>query len=546
MSVVLRGEFHCQKAGCKNLAKLTGICKDTGRQTYGCGVHRSLFEGKVCQPLIADPHDLKRRREEEFTRHRRQCIEARSSERGSLEIGKIQMRKVPALEKGWIYVDPNYYAMPGGQGIRCPQLSPMSLGPVGEEYGGPTLNVENAHQRAKVFSGEIEEDGTLSDLFWIKWKEMGNSSKPVRRKYRDGKPIGSVYMVNDQPMWFRYIQCRWFYCKALSSLIKEKSRNQLQVLSDLLDLGVNLKIMGYDGHDMKDPHQAYYDEAKPFGHECVIATMLMLPEEDWPWNKIEKPVGTSLSQMREELIEKRNPVAYQKCENMREWKECQEWIVSWRPFLPKPETVPCYLATLEPSNRPPSIEVVSRDCIELSVERAQDGIRVCLLNMADGRSPGGCVDTGARAMEETLFRLTSISDCLSPKLYPLEKDGICNKVLFTPQVVHRKSLVKFSCVTAPAVFRPSFYQGKPTSAVEQEMKRRIRGMLAACKGMCDHLILSAWGCGAYRWKPQLIAGYFREILVKEGYAGHFNRITFAIKDDHNSVENFRVFSDILS
>ena len=48
------------------------------------------------------------------------------------------------------------------------------------------------------------------------------------------------------------------------------------------------------------------------------------------------------------------------------------------------------------------------------------------------------------------------------------------------------------------------------------------------------MVLSAWGCGAFRNPPQHIAKLFLECLASEPLRGAFQTVTFAILEDHNS------------
>ena len=65
---------------------------------------------------------------------------------------------------------------------------------------------------------------------------------------------------------------------------------------------------------------------------------------------------------------------------------------------------------------------------------------------------------------------------------------------------------------------------------------------------CTHIILSAWGCGAFGQSAHSVAMCFKKGLARFD-ARTFPRVTFAIIDDHNSrppgnVHEFRrVFAD---
>jgi hypothetical protein len=58
-------------------------------------------------------------------------------------------------------------------------------------------------------------------------------------------------------------------------------------LQRLIDDGFDLRICGYDAYEVGDKtlEECYCDVSRPFGHELVLYTMLVAPEEDWPWRK---------------------------------------------------------------------------------------------------------------------------------------------------------------------------------------------------------------------------------------------------------------------
>ena len=68
----------------------------------------------------------------------------------------------------------------------------------------------------------------------------------------------------------------------------------------------------------------------------------------------------------------------------------------------------------------------------------------------------------------------------------------------------------------------------------------------AHKMNCKNIILGAWGCGVYGNDPEIISGYFHEVLVSECYSSLFNKVIFAIINDENSVgNNYEIFKNRL-
>jgi uncharacterized protein (TIGR02452 family) len=78
---------------------------------------------------------------------------------------------------------------------------------------------------------------------------------------------------------------------------------------------------------------------------------------------------------------------------------------------------------------------------------------------------------------------------------------------------------------------------------EQVTKNKIRLMLSlAIKHNAKIIILGAWGCGVFGNDPKIISQYFMDVLIGEGYNLNFNKVVFAIINDHNSVDdNLEIF-----
>ena len=67
------------------------------------------------------------------------------------------------------------------------------------------------------------------------------------------------------------------------------------------------------------------------------------------------------------------------------------------------------------------------------------------------------------------------------------------------------------------------------------MLYKIRIILTiAAKFQHDCVILSAFGCGAYRNPPEEVALLFREVLNSPQFKGRFLKVIFSIFNDHNA------------
>jgi hypothetical protein len=84
---------------------------------------------------------------------------------------------------------------------------------------------------------------------------------------------------------YSYVESRYFYCHYYEILAKRTA--DYAKLQRYLDEGINLLIVGYDGYNVtKDLYEHYVDPLKPFGHELVLYTMLMVEDPvHYPWNR---------------------------------------------------------------------------------------------------------------------------------------------------------------------------------------------------------------------------------------------------------------------
>jgi uncharacterized protein (TIGR02452 family) len=104
------------------------------------------------------------------------------------------------------------------------------------------------------------------------------------------------------------------------------------------------------------------------------------------------------------------------------------------------------------------------------------------------------------------------------------------KLMFNPQLI--------SFVSVAALYRPKFYRdGKKVFLDEddaEEVKIRMRTIFnIALENHHDSIILSAFGCGAFKNPPEAISFLFNEIIENE-FKDCFKSIVFAIIEDHNS------------
>lgn len=210
--------------------------------------------------------------------------------------------------------------------------------------------------------------------------------------------------------------------------------------------------------------------------------------------------------------------------------------------------------------------------------------RLCVLNFASATTVGGGVKLGANAQEESICRVSTLYPCLNNahviteyyeknrsaknKLY----ENIC---VYTPDVtVFREDNKKMEVLPkekwfhtdiitcpAPNLRNEKFNRFNPddikdsSSFTEEEylnaLDDRIRLIITtALKYKVTHIVLGAFGCGAFRNEPKIVAERFYQALFGDkdsplssifGFGTFFDEIHFAIHCNEYEKENYKAF-----
>ena len=206
----------------------------------------------------------------------------------------------------------------------------------------------------------------------------------------------------------------------------------------------------------------------------------------------------------------------------------------------KPPPPPSVKYTWSPKEIPKNhattqIEVVDADTIDCALQWAARGYKPLVLNLASDAHPGGGVERGAAAQEESLFRRTNYWQTLRRRMYPLGRyDAVYSpgiSVIKTAEQAGWQPLPlphpQLDFIACPAIRHPHLTAGRLDPKEEADYKKKIELILqVAVANGHDCVIFGAMGCGAWRNPPEHIAEIFKEVLVEHN--GAIRAAVFAV------------------
>ncbi len=214
--------------------------------------------------------------------------------------------------------------------------------------------------------------------------------------------------------------------------------------------------------------------------------------------------------------------------------------------------------------------------LQAAEKYSRNNKKICALNFASAVTPGGGVVHGSPAQEESICRCTTLYPCLNitqiwNDFYtphrnldtPLYNDDC----IYTPNVKVFKSDTKFpqmlkesdwwnidilSCA-APNLKKKASDSINSNSGgrieisnieLENVLESRIERIFKiAIINDVDIFVLGAFGCGAYKNPPKIVANIFGEYTRK--YRTNFDVIEYAIYHPKNKNVNYNVFKSSL-
>ena len=200
-------------------------------------------------------------------------------------------------------------------------------------------------------------------------------------------------------------------------------------------------------------------------------------------------------------------------------------------------------------------------------DRCNDA-KVMVLNFANPYNPGGGVWRGANAQEEDLCRrsnlLFSLESEEAKKYYQYNKENRnrdlfgndygTNSMILTPNVTIIKDktyklLFEFATIAvltvAAPIIRNKYHIAENYMDIFFERINFV--LLCAAHYGYTHLVLGAWGCGAFGNDPEIVAGLFHDAIDNFRYDGKnvhqlFESITFAVPYSKKRPANHEAFA----
>lgn len=218
------------------------------------------------------------------------------------------------------------------------------------------------------------------------------------------------------------------------------------------------------------------------------------------------------------------------------------------------------------------ISVVNDDTLNIAHKMVGEGKEPCVLNMASRRNPGGGVRNGAGAQEENLFRRSDYFRSLyrysqesaqefgieadKKHHYPMDRnfggiysDGI---TVFRSDEKNGYALLsqpyKVAMVAVAAINRPEVVDERISPELVIPTINKIRTILRiAYLNGHQHLVLSAFGCGAFHNPPHHMAELFKQVLEEDEFRHRFAEIVFAIlkRDEERGTGNYESFKEVM-
>lgn len=177
---------------------------------------------------------------------------------------------------------------------------------------------------------------------------------------------------------------------------------------------------------------------------------------------------------------------------------------------------------------------------------------VGVMNFASPTNPGGGVEYGAKAQEESIAKCTYLLPALRQFQASYYAPNLArpNRGLFSADLIYSSQVRQvfnergerladhFVDVVSVAAPNRAAYPDLTAAETTPDLTLKISQTLRAFKNHgARHLILGAFGCGVFANPGAQVARLFREQLLRSEFNGAFSEIVFAIYDPAGHLVN---------
>ena len=169
--------------------------------------------------------------------------------------------------------------------------------------------------------------------------------------------------------------------------------------------------------------------------------------------------------------------------------------------------------------------------------------KVCILNFASSKNPGGGFMTGANAQEENLCYHSNLYYCLEKhkSFYEFNRNNL-NRGLYSEGIIFTKDVLffkknfkntapKFADVISCAAPNKgaALRNGVKSTEIDRVMTERLEKILkVAIDNEVETLVLGAFGCGVFKNDLNYVAMEIKKLLYMKGYARYFKNIVIPV------------------
>lgn len=213
-------------------------------------------------------------------------------------------------------------------------------------------------------------------------------------------------------------------------------------------------------------------------------------------------------------------------------------------------------------NEPLEIQLQDKDSVTAAIEQKtlHPNAKICVLNFASYRNPGGKFIEGSSAQEESLCHASNLYSCLREfenTYYTRHRQpGATNKGLYNneaiylPLVIFEQNHIKYpidvlTCAAPNRKANLNYFKDYNIETNTEALKSRIKFIHAILEQQkVNVIILGAFGCGVFGQDPREVATLFKEEFTHTKF---INTIIYAVptSGQYQFNINYNAFNDII-